>query len=440
MNMEGEMPVKDREELLSALTSGRLDELKGTRETQQIDFKEQPYLLNTPASVSEWCKDVAAFANGGGGCIIVGVRTQAAMDTREDIAVDYSLVPKRLANIDQHYKLLREYLVPEPRGLRIEWFPPGGESGLLLIDIPQQEERDLPVVVRRALEPGQRGATAFAVPTRVGADTAWHTAERLHRVLNDDRLRGAIGESQREWEAIRRGRMDARIEQVERECGWTDVPTLFLQGAPPKAAGIVSDMHEPSGIRGALERPNVIRRAGFVPYAGSVDARDSGLSSIGSRKAIWIDKDGLLTAGGVVTDDWFARDPTGSSTSKDLHLNSLVLSEYALEFFRLVYRELVPRGPSGAWHFRVVGRGLKTRGATFLAPGDHRNLFRTHNAVAASGDQIFDTFTGSGIPAKDAFTALTVVYAHYGLPPSAIPFTQADAVSEQALRELPMFG
>src|SRR5205823_1054995 len=103
-----------------------------------------------------------------------------------------------------------------------------------LIDVPVQDERDLPVVVRRAVESGQKGATAIAVPTRVGADTAWHSAERLHRVLNDDRLRGGTGESQREWEQIRRSRMDARIEEAERECGWENVPTLFLQGAPPK--------------------------------------------------------------------------------------------------------------------------------------------------------------------------------------------------------------
>jgi schlafen family protein len=433
------MAVKDQEELLTALSSGDFEILKGTREMQQIDFKDQPYMLNSPESIWEWCKDVAAFANGGGGSIVVGVRTEPAVDTREDIAVEHTLIPKRLVNFDQHYKLLREYLIPELRGLRMEWFPPGGDSGLLLIDIPHQLDRDLPVVVRRVVEPGQKGASAFAVPTRVGADTTWYGGERMHRMLSDDRLRGATSDS-REWETIRRSRMDARIEEMAREYEWTATPCLFLQGAPPKASGLLSEMHEPAGIRGALERPNVIRANGFVPYAGPVETKDSGLASFGGGKAIWIDKDGFITAGGVVTDEWFARDPFWPRSKSRFQLNPLVLTEYALEFFRFVYRELAPRAPSGAWYFRVIGRGLKTRGETYLSPGDHRDPFRTQRAVAASGDHILEAFTGSGIPAKDALTAVHSVYAHYGLPRSAIPFTLGEEISEQALRTLPMMG
>jgi hypothetical protein len=91
-------------------------------------------------------------------------------------------VPKKLVSIDQHYKLLREYLVPEPRGLRMEWFPPEGDSGLLLIDVPSQDARDLPILVRRISEVGSKRSVAVAVPTRVGADTVWYSPERLHRI------------------------------------------------------------------------------------------------------------------------------------------------------------------------------------------------------------------------------------------------------------------
>lgn len=436
------MPVRNREELLAALRSGQFDTLKDTREAQWIDFKDQPYVLNSPASVWEWCKDVASVANGGGGCIVVGVRTEAAIDTREDIAVAHTLVPKNLVNIDQHYSLLREHLVPEPRGLRMQWFPPDGDRGILLIEIPQQDERDLPFLVRRAAQGSERGAVAIAVPTRTGADTAWHTSERLHRILNDDRLRGATTASEREWDLVRRGRMDARVQELERECGWADVPCLFLQAAPPKSAGLIADMHEELGVRGALLRPDVIRNAGFTPYPGRVEVREAGLAMVGpERQALWLEKDGLLTAGGVITGDWFARDPRRSTEQQDLHINSLVLCEYALEFIRFVYRVLIPRTPTGPWLLRVVARGLKSRGGgTKLSPGDHRDVLRIRNARAASTDAIDESFNGSGSAGKDAFTAVAAIYAHYGLPPSSIPFTSDGAVSVQAIQALPMFG
>jgi len=201
-------------------------------------------------------------------------------------------------------------------------------------------------------------------------------------------------------------------------------------------------MHEELGVRGALLRPDVIRDAGFTPYPGRVEVREAGLAMVGpERQALWLEKDGLLTAGGVVTNDWFARDPRRSTEQHDLHLNSLVLCEYSLEYFRFVYRVLIPRTPPGPWLFRVTARGLRSRGGgTKLSPGDHRDPLRIRSGRAASTDVIDETFHGSGSASKDAFTAVAAIYAHYGLPPSSIPFTTDGAISAEAIQSLPMFG
>ncbi|MFD3538420.1 RNA-binding domain-containing protein [Streptomyces sp. NPDC058662] len=54
--------------------------LLGLCETQWLDVKGGPYQLANPRSVEELAKDVAAFANGGGGLIVIGIATRLEHD------------------------------------------------------------------------------------------------------------------------------------------------------------------------------------------------------------------------------------------------------------------------------------------------------------------------------------------------------------------------
>ncbi|MFE4698720.1 hypothetical protein ACFRIC_16800 [Streptomyces sp. NPDC056738] len=69
------MPT-DLKSTLAALDTHEPASLLGLRETQWIDVKRDPYQLADPKAVEELTKDVAGFANGGGGVIVLGLDTR----------------------------------------------------------------------------------------------------------------------------------------------------------------------------------------------------------------------------------------------------------------------------------------------------------------------------------------------------------------------------
>src|ERR1035438_2713174 len=100
------MAVTSQTELGEALATYDFDRIIGTPESNWIDFKGEPYESHPPASGklsdygrSELCKDVAAFANSGGGCILIGFRTTRAPTQGIETASSHTLIVNELANI-----------------------------------------------------------------------------------------------------------------------------------------------------------------------------------------------------------------------------------------------------------------------------------------------------------------------------------------------------
>lgn len=58
------------------LLTGQLARFVGLPESAWLDVKSGPYRLDNPGSAAELAKDVAAFANGGGGLLLVGFSTR----------------------------------------------------------------------------------------------------------------------------------------------------------------------------------------------------------------------------------------------------------------------------------------------------------------------------------------------------------------------------
>ena len=57
------------------LAARDFDKLVGEVETTWFDAKDQPYDIDTDIGKRELARDVAAFANSGGGVVIIGLRT-----------------------------------------------------------------------------------------------------------------------------------------------------------------------------------------------------------------------------------------------------------------------------------------------------------------------------------------------------------------------------
>ena len=111
-------------DIRSLVEIGEFQQLIGEFEGQYLDAKAQPYLFASGYDAKrEFAKDVAAFANASGGCIIVGAETVlSSLQAGEQIAA-LKPFPETLFNADQYGKIIDEWLYPAPSGLIVKWYP-----------------------------------------------------------------------------------------------------------------------------------------------------------------------------------------------------------------------------------------------------------------------------------------------------------------------------
>ncbi|MFB8000328.1 helix-turn-helix domain-containing protein [Streptomyces sp. NPDC056002] len=173
--------VKDLKGVLAALDAQEPGSLLGLRETQWVDAKSGPYQLADPKAVEELTKDVAAFANGGGGVIVIGVATRPDHD--EEVLAHIVGVDPAAVNVDQIRKLIRQRITPAPRGVRIGWSGADGER-VLFIDVPAQAVDTLFVVPAPVGKPGSPRTDTVAVPMRDGDSTYWLPRSEIQQLLS----------------------------------------------------------------------------------------------------------------------------------------------------------------------------------------------------------------------------------------------------------------
>jgi predicted HTH transcriptional regulator len=143
------MPL-DFADIRALVDTGEFQQFIGEVEGQHLDAKSQPYLFTSGNDAKrELAKDVAAFANTTGGCIIVGAETTlSTLQAGEEITA-LKPVPGTLFSPDQYAKIIAEWLYPQPSGLIIRWYPDGNTptSGIGLIFIPAQDPATKPYPV-----------------------------------------------------------------------------------------------------------------------------------------------------------------------------------------------------------------------------------------------------------------------------------------------------
>lgn len=77
----------DLEKVTEILEAGAFDSLIGLAETHDLEFKGEPYLLDTDFQKRELVKDVTGFANASGGILILGIRHDKNSTHQRDEAV-----------------------------------------------------------------------------------------------------------------------------------------------------------------------------------------------------------------------------------------------------------------------------------------------------------------------------------------------------------------
>lgn len=184
----GEVPVDtarvpmDLKGALAALDADEPDALLGLREGQWIDAKKAPYRLTEPHGIEELTKDVTAFANGGGGLIVVGIATR--LDGDVEVLDELVGVDPPAVSVDQIRKLIRQRITPSLLGLRIGWSGPEGEMRVVFIEIPAQPVDRLFVVAAPVGKHGSPRADTVAVPVRDGDQTHWLPRTEIQQLLS----------------------------------------------------------------------------------------------------------------------------------------------------------------------------------------------------------------------------------------------------------------
>ncbi|KMS75887.1 MULTISPECIES: RNA-binding domain-containing protein [Streptomyces] len=173
--------VKDLKSALAVLDGNEPVALLELRETQWLDAKGGPYQLADAKAVEELAKDVAAFANGGGGLIVIGIATRLEHD--EEVLDRIVGLDPAAVNVDQIRKLIRQWITPAPRGVRVGWSGADSER-VMFIYVPEQAAGTLFVVPAPVGKPGSPRTDTVAVPIRDGDSTHWLPRPEIQQLLS----------------------------------------------------------------------------------------------------------------------------------------------------------------------------------------------------------------------------------------------------------------
>jgi hypothetical protein len=435
------MAVASAAELREALGSNDFQRIVGTPEEDWLDFKRSPYQLDTDKDRWELAKDVAALANQRGGFLVIGVDTSRRPFEIVDTASEIRCVAKTQVDPTRYRAVILAWVYPPLRGVTAHWFPPDPDKdeGLFVLEIPDQDPRSQPFMVRKMITEDDKVRDAFGIPVRDGATVLWLPVGEVHRLISDGlRSRRVAGELPPTAEPEARPLPDNVMDEIEHSQGWETEPVYFLQASAPQGTTL-DDLHEESGVRGSLQRIEPLRAGGFnLGRPSQLEVRNGTLASFSDpRKAIWIDSSGLCVVGAEATHDFLAW-ATESMTALipgAVLLNPVAVVEFTLEFFRFVHRELVPRSSPGSWRFTVICRRFVSGGPVALGQGPGVQILLPGGVRNASSDNWRQSLQGTGTAGRDAYQALALLYQLFGQPPSAIPFTENDAVSEQVIQE-----
>ncbi|MDU0251736.1 ATP-binding protein [Streptomyces sp. PU10] len=132
-------------QLISYLTAQQPYEIVGTPESEWVDFKSAspkgPYDLSTDKGKFELAKDVAAFANAGGGLIVCGFKAKKRTNELYEVAEKVTPFDKKLVNIDSYKDVLTEYVRPLLKA-KFFWFDhpeddPETSGHYFVIEVPR---------------------------------------------------------------------------------------------------------------------------------------------------------------------------------------------------------------------------------------------------------------------------------------------------------------
>ncbi|WP_331755574.1 RNA-binding domain-containing protein [Streptomyces sp. NBC_01643] len=436
------MPASSRSELITFLAQGKPEELLGTPECEWVDFKSggfgAPYDLRTPKGKFELSKDIAAFANSGGGLIVCGVTAKQRANELVEVATKLTPFQQSLIKIDQ-FKTTIDDLVRPLIKVSYHWFAhPASDDDLaghyFVLDVEALPEADRWALVRKVLNDNDQFTEGWTVPIRHDDRTTTISADDAYRLMND----GLRSRTAPPWAAPAPTPPSDPVQarhDLEAHLGWDELPVLFWQSTPQNAPELINGLHSQDGIRGALLNQDAMRPHGGFNFSSDYKRPEpyrGGLLLADSRRAVAIAADGTVTAAVVATSEmlgWSMEQRFGETG----RINVVTLSELMLEYFRLVDEKILP-AVDGPWQHRIVAARFAQEPARVLAPGANPEFPLIGAVQQASADKWNQSWTAHGDPEQDAYEGLQRVYALFGLDASQNPYVEDKKLSTALLQ------
>jgi len=427
------------------------DSILGTAESEQIDFKEAPYQLDSPRQRWELAKDVVAFANARGGIIVFGFRTSRAENHLVDTASQHRPIQKGLVNWSSYRDVIASWVCPGITGLEGRWFPADTsiDRGVFVLTIPAQREESKHFLVCEMVAEDGSFPGSLGVPIRNGDAVTWMRGEAVQSLVREAlwlRRQASnaawLAETNRPI-ATNETLINERCKKIESFVRWNDIPFIALHAIPGEQIKRPDNFYSGDGLRGKLRSPSVLRPDGFnVATNAEVEVQSDGSLACGTRrKVLWLSQHGFLTGAGAAIGDflgWYINQ--GRERGQPLALNPRVTAEYVLEFCRFFHRELKPYY-TGNWQLWLTIVGFNRTGGVILVPRQGQAL--NPNAlliwddydsslqpIAPNANRSLSSGESSG---GDAYRLMVELYALFASPPSLIPYVANSAISEDAI-------
>lgn len=173
----------DEGSMWQLLRAGLPQGLIGCPESDWFEAKREPYLLDEVLGQLELAKDVSAFANSGGGILVIGLKTTSQRGV--DVVEAVTPVDATLAIAKTYRSVLRVRLYPRLRGLDLAFIEVASGLVVVAIRIPRQPSGNLPVLV--AGMPGVKARRSegayWGIFRRQGDDSTPIAAAAVHTAL-----------------------------------------------------------------------------------------------------------------------------------------------------------------------------------------------------------------------------------------------------------------
>ncbi len=174
-----------KEKLEEILNSGDFNQLIGYYENDWFDCKKEFYVFDNLKGKRELAKDISSFANVDGGYILIGLKGKEDASHSGEQINEISLYEENQINIEQHRKIIEEWIYPKIEEISIKWLPTKEDEtkGLVLIKIPPQKESLKPFLIKNALIDDKTTEIMFGLAQRRGDKSSHYELRDLHRLI-----------------------------------------------------------------------------------------------------------------------------------------------------------------------------------------------------------------------------------------------------------------